>query len=97
MRVFGLIALCLVLVACNAPHPLAGLTRSGFAEAGGHRFRVNWSLSEAQATRTNAVWRPGLAEVRIAAVAATAQVTGCDVIPGSAIGDVALVSMRLSC
>lgn len=88
---------CTVLSGCNAPHPLDGLTRSGTASAGGHYFRVNWNLNTAQATRTNPAWRPGLTQVILAAVEATEEVTGCRVKPGSAVGDIALVNMRLDC
>ncbi|WP_371154916.1 hypothetical protein [Jannaschia sp. 2305UL9-9] len=87
----------LLLSACNSPHPIDGLRRSGTAEAGGHSFHVNWNTSEAQATRTNATWRPGLAAVTGAAVQATEEVTGCSVVRGSAIGDIALIRMRLDC
>ncbi|SFI92192.1 hypothetical protein [Jannaschia pohangensis] len=86
-----------VLAACNSAHPLDGLNRSGTASAGGHYFRVNWNLETAQATRTNPTWRPGLTEVVLAAVAATEEVTGCRVKPGTAIGDIALVNMALDC
>ncbi|MEL6587792.1 MAG: hypothetical protein AAFQ50_14235, partial [Pseudomonadota bacterium] len=89
--------LSFVLVACNTAHPLDRLDRTGTAEAGGHSFRVNWNLKQAQATRTNRVWRPGVSEVTAAAVLATEQATGCRVLPGSAIGDIALVNMRLDC
>ncbi|WP_222101684.1 hypothetical protein [Jannaschia seosinensis] len=92
--VLGLIVL---LSACNAAHPLDGLRRSGTASAGGHSFRVNWNATDAQATRTNPAWRPGLAAVIAASVAATEEVTGCAVKPGSAIGDIALVNMSLDC
>lgn len=85
------------LGACSAAHPLDGLNRSGTASAGGHDFRVNWNLETAQATRTNPAWRPGLTEVVMAAVAATEQVTGCKVKPGTAIGDIALVNAALDC
>lgn len=87
----------LLLAACNAAHPLDGLKRSGTASAGGHDFRVNWNLETAQATRTNRVWRPRLAEVVLAAMAATEEVTGCRVRPDTAVGDVALVNMSLDC
>ncbi|WP_179380252.1 hypothetical protein [Jannaschia marina] len=87
----------LLLAACNTPHPLDGLNRTGTASAGGHDFRVNWNLETAQATRTNPAWRPGLAQVVLAAVAATEEVTGCTVRPGTAIGDIALVKMSLEC
>ncbi|MGB3409129.1 MAG: hypothetical protein WBA67_16730 [Jannaschia sp.] len=87
----------LFLAACNTAHPLDGLNRSGKASAGGHDFHVNWNLSSAQATRTNRVWRPGLAQVVAASVTATEEVTGCVVVPGSATGDVALVNMSLDC
>lgn len=87
----------LVLAACNAPHPFDGLDRSGTASAGGHDFRVNWNLETAQATRTNRVWRPGLTQVVLSAVAATEEVTGCTVKPGTALGDIALVNMSLDC
>ena len=85
------------LTACNVAHPLDGLTRSGTASAGGHDFRVNYNLETAQATRTNPTWRPGLAEVMLAAVQATEEVTGCAVDPGTALGDIALVNMTLDC
>ncbi len=86
-----------ILLAGCVPHPLDGLDRSGTASAGGHDFRVNWNLETAQATRTNMVWRPGMAGVLTGAVAATEEVTGCRVVPGSAGGDVALVKMALNC
>lgn len=89
--------LLLLLSACNVAHPLDGLKRSGSASAGGHDFRVNWNLETAQATRTNRVWRPGLAQVVLAAVEATEEVTGCAVRPGTAVGDIALVNMALDC
>ena len=89
--------LLLLVAACNAAHPLDRLERTGRASAGGHDFRVNWNLKQAQATRTNPVWCPGLTEVVVAAVQATEEVTGCAVVPGSAIGDIALVNMRLDC
>lgn len=93
----ALILLSCALAGCNTAHPLDRLDRSGTAQAGGHEFRVNWNLKQAQATRTNPVWRPGLAKVTAAAVEATEKVTGCTVIPGSAIGDIALINMRLNC
>ncbi len=89
--------LFVLLAACNGPHPLDGLNRSGTASAGGHDFRVNWNLETAQATRTNPTWRPGLTQVVLAAVQATETVTGCAVKPGTAIGDIALVNMALDC
>lgn len=76
---------------------MAGLNRSGTAAAGGHAFRVNWNLETAQATRTNATWRPKLSEVMPAALAATEQVTGCRVDPATATGDVALIEVALDC
>ena len=94
---FRSLSLILLLAACNTAHPLDGLDRSGRASAGGHDFRVNWNLSTAQATRTNPTWRPGLTQVVLSAVTATEEVTGCLVVPGSAIGDIALVNMRLDC
>lgn len=87
----------LLLTACDGAHPMDGLNRSGTASAGGHTFRVNWNLESAQATRTNATWRPSLAQVIPAAIAATEEVTGCVVRKGSALGDVALVNMALDC
>jgi hypothetical protein len=74
-----------------------GLAFSGTAEANGHSYRINWNRSDAQATRTNPVWRPGLADVTRGAILATEEVTGCTVIPGTAVGDVALLRMRLDC
>lgn len=94
MRMLLLVPL---LAACNMAHPMAGLNRSGTASAGGHTFRVNWNLETAQATRTNAAWRPELAEVLPAAMEATEQVTGCRVKPAIVAGDVALVTMALDC
>ncbi|SDY62667.1 hypothetical protein SAMN05444004_102172 [Jannaschia faecimaris] len=85
------------LTACNMAHPLDGLDRSGTASAGGHDFRVNYNLETAQATRTNPTWRPELAEVMLAAMQATEEVTGCAVKPGTALGDIALVNMSLDC
>ena len=87
----------LALAACNSSHPMDGLNRSGTASAGGHTFRVNWNLESAQATRTNATWRPSLTQVLPAAIAATEEVTGCRVKTGTALGDVALVNMALDC
>ncbi len=84
-------------MACNAPHPLDGLNRSGTAQVDGFSFRVNWNLTTAQATRTNAIWRPDLGRVVAASVVATERVTGCIVKPGSALGDVALINMNLDC
>lgn len=92
-----ILALLFLLTACNAAHPLDGLTRTGFASAGAHDFRVNWNLETAQATRTNPAWRPGLTEVVLAAIVATEEVTGCTVKRGTAVGDIALVNMALDC
>ena len=91
-----LLALTL-LAACNVADPRDGLNRSGTASAGGHDFRVNWNLETAQATRTNPTWRPSVAEVWPAAMAATEAVTGCRAKPGTATGDVALVRVELDC
>lgn len=85
------------LVACGAPHPLSGLIHSGTEIGNGHTYSVNWSQTEAQATRTNAVWQPGLAEVTRGAVQAAEKLSGCTVVPGSVIGDIALIHMRLDC
>ncbi|CTQ49862.1 hypothetical protein [Jannaschia donghaensis] len=92
-----LLPLLLLVSACNSAHPLDGLNRSGTASAGGHDFRVNWNLETAQATRTNPTWRPGLAEVVLAAIQATETVTGCKVKPATAVGDIALINMSLDC
>ena len=95
MRV--LLPLLPLLAACNMAHPLDGLDRSGTASAGGHDFRVNWNATDAQATRTNPAWRPGLPAVVAASIEATEKVTGCRVKPETAIGDIALVNMALDC
>ncbi|MEM8848979.1 MAG: hypothetical protein AAGE03_02980 [Pseudomonadota bacterium] len=87
----------MLLTACGAPHPLDRFDRSGIAHAGGHDFRVNWNLETAQATRMNVAWRPDPRAVTRSAVQATETVTGCVVIPGSAVGDIALVNLSLDC
>ncbi len=97
MVAFRLLLPVLVLGACNAADPRDGLNRSGTASAGGHTFRVNSNLETAQATRTNATWRPAMASVLPAALAATEQVTGCRVKPETATGDVALIEVALDC
>ncbi|UWQ18871.1 hypothetical protein [Jannaschia sp. M317] len=94
----SLLFVCLgLLAACGAPHPVSGLDRSGTASGNGHDYRVNWNVTKAQATRTNAVWRPGLAQVTRGAIMATEQLSGCTVVPGTAIGDIALIEMELDC
>ncbi|MEM7642618.1 MAG: hypothetical protein AAF366_08825 [Pseudomonadota bacterium] len=97
MRLLPLLPSALLLVACGMAHPLDRLDRTGRASAGGHDFRVNWNLEVAQATRMNPAFRPGLRAVTLAAVQATEEVTGCRVIPGSAIGDIALIKLSLDC
>ncbi|MCK0169202.1 hypothetical protein MWU52_16735 [Jannaschia sp. S6380] len=97
MKHFAPPLLIAILTACNTAHPLDGLDRKGTASAGGHDFRINWNAESAQATRTNPAWRPDLAGVIAAAVAATETATACSVIPGSASGDIALVNMALDC
>ncbi|TFL19082.1 hypothetical protein [Jannaschia formosa] len=87
----------LPLFACGMPHPMDGLVESGTATGNGYSYRVNWNRTEAQATRTNATWRPDLAEVTRGAILATEEVTGCAVLPGTTVGDVALLRMRLDC
>ncbi|MEM7489592.1 MAG: hypothetical protein AAF390_10770 [Pseudomonadota bacterium] len=96
MRRFALI-LSLLPLACGAPHSLDRLDRTGRASAGGHLFRVNWNLETAQATRMSPARSPEHRQVTAAAVAATEAATGCQVIPGSALGDVTLVNMSLDC
>jgi hypothetical protein len=85
------------LAACGTAHPLSGLTRTGTATAAGFSFRVNHSNTDAQATRTNSVWRPSYPQVQAAAVLAVAEVTGCIPRATTATGDVALIAMKIDC
>jgi hypothetical protein len=97
MKAIPFLCLLALLTACGAPNPLAGLERIGRASAGGHDFRVAWNAGAAKATRMNPAFLPARGAVAIAAVAATEEVTGCAVSPGSVRGDAALMSVRLRC
>ncbi|MEP5760740.1 MAG: hypothetical protein ABJ327_15805 [Litoreibacter sp.] len=92
-----LICLCLVLQACNAPlMSMQGAQRTT-GSAGGFDFNVFHTLHQAEAHRTNTVFRPDGKAVFAAARTAIIEVTGCAPDEGSWSGDVALIKVDLLC
>ncbi len=93
---FG-VAMAMSLAACNGPSPRLAGTTGQRVEVGGASFIVYHRGDRAEAVRTNFEFPANVRSVFPRAITAMEQVSGCRVVPGSAVGDPALIKADLDC
>lgn len=63
----------------------------------GSTFGVHWSGSEAEVYRTSTEFMPRLSVTMAKAERAIVQASGCTVVPGTMVGDAALMKAEIDC
>lgn len=92
-----MLLLCGLLAACNAPVLSMRGAQRAEVTAGGFSFNVFHTTSQAEAHRSNMVWRPDSKAVFAAARTAIMDASGCKIDESSWSGDVAVIKVDLLC
>ena len=101
MRWFLATVLVASIAGCDSPAPFSDFAGAPptRVEVGGSTFSVRVAGSRAQAVRTNFDMRAGIrgGDIVPRAGLAMEQVSGCRVVPGTLMGDSALIEAQLDC
>jgi|LFIK01.1.fsa_nt_gi hypothetical protein len=91
------LALCLILTACDSPSPMMRGATHHEAEIGGYRITVWQQADRVEIIRHGMARRADQPQLREIMVQAAQQTTGCQLRPGSIEGDTGVLRARLDC
>jgi len=95
--VFSLVIPLFLLAGCDSPSPRLEGASHRVVTVDGSRFGVHWRGREVEAYRISVEFVPRLGPMSVKFERAIEIATGCRVVPGSLVGDVALMQAEIAC